>query len=241
MDISKLKRDAAMVHAALHETPDGKLVAKKSLKIIIPQRYSEGKLAIISDTIKIPAIFAMVVDDKFYATSIACAMMQITPSVTTVIKHEDDSFLVFEFEPGSIVTPNVNLVKSDAYVYYIYDEIVAKGKVPWYIDYVDYGHLFLTSEYHGNIRLGDSNAPLEIIASSTSRSPKDRTEYFRHYIQKPEQMYTERPNFVALRSILDGPTDTVSKLMGSYWDLGMTSALVNPGTESHGVEKLLKA
>lgn len=240
MDISKLERNAAAVHAALSETKD-ELVATKPVKIIIPERYASGKLASIADIIKIPGVYCIVVDDRYYAVSIACAMIEIKPTATSIVKIDDEPHYVFEFAAGSVICPNLNLVKKDSYVYYLYDEIIAKGKVPWYFDYIDTGHLFLTSHYHGDISLGDSNAPLEIIASSVSRNPKDRTQYFRHYIQSQLQMYTERPKFVALRSILDGPTDTVSKLMGSYWDLGMTSSLVNPGKESHGVEKLLKA
>jgi len=241
MDISKLTRNAAAVNAALSETQDNKLVVTKPIKIVIPERYASGKLASIADVIKIPAVFGIILEDRYYATSIACAMMEITPTVTSVVKIDDEPHYVFEFAPGSVLTPNLNLVKKDSFVYYLYDEIIAKGKVPWYFSYVDCGHLFLSSHLHGDISLGDSNAPLEIIASSISRSPKDRTQYFRHHIKSTMQMFEERPKFVALRSILDGPTDTISKLMGSYWDLGMTSSLVNPGKESHGVEKLLKA
>jgi len=240
MDIKKLKRDASKVHDALYETDSGQLIARKPCRIYLPTRYNNTKLATVANEIRIVGIYAITVDDTYYGVSLTNATMQITPSSTSIVKIEGDEFYEFSFDAGAVVTPNYNLVKDSFLVYYIYDEIVAKGHIPWYISYSDLGKLFISSVHHAGLVLGPNNTALEMIAASITRSPGDRTIYYRHALDHIENELAMPPAYVAFRSIIYGPTNTTAKLMGAYFEEGMMSALVNPAESSEGVETLLR-
>lgn len=240
MDVSKLVRNAEKVHAAISETKNGTLIAVKECKIYVPTRYAERKLAVIAYETRIVGIFGIVVEDKYYATSLANAIMQITPTSTSIVTIDEEEYYEFTFEKGAQITPNIELVKGDTFVYYIYDEIVAKGHIPWYFSYEDLGKLFTSAKYHGGITLAANNVPLEMIAAAITRQMKDRTEYFRHQIKTIDEQFKLKPAFIAFRSVIWGATNTTAKLMGSYFDDGLMSALVNPSEKAEGVESLLR-
>lgn len=236
MDIKSLKRDGNAVKTALKQI-DQSLVAAKDCKIYIPLRFSERKLAVISNEIRIVGIYAIVVGDT-YGVSSACAMMQITPSSTSIVNIQGDEYYEFSFVKGAVITPNCNLVKEDTLVYSIYDEIIAKGHVPWFLSYIDLGKLFATASYHGGLSLGPNNIPLEILAASIARSSEDRTVYYRHVVDDLYGLDTSVK--IPFRNVIYGATNTTARLMGAYFQDGMTSALVNPSETTEGVETTLR-
>lgn len=239
MNVSDLVRDSAKVHAALTQSKSGVLVATKPLKIYVPARYQERELMVIANEIRTVAIFAIVVDDKYYGVSTVNARIQLTPSWTNIVKVDDEEYYEFGFDKGAQVTPNINLVKDDLFVYKIYDEIIAKGNVPWFLSYLDLGKLFTTAKSHGGINLAANNIPLEMIAAAISRQDKDRTKFYRHALGEGKKDI--KPAFIPFRSVMYGATNTTAKLMGAYFDEGLTSALVNPSTKKEGVETLLRS
>lgn len=239
MNVSDLVRDSAKVHAALIQSKTGALVATKALKIYVPSRFLERELLTITNEIRTVAIFAIVVDDKYYGVSTVNASIQLTPSWTNVTEVDGEECYEFGFDKGATVTPNINLVKDDALVYKIYDEVIAKGNIPWFVGYLDLGKLFMTAKSHGGIHLAANNIPLEMMAASISRQSSDRTKYYRHALG--EGAKDIKPVFIPFRSVMYGATNTTAKLMGAYFDEGLTSALVNPSTKKEGIEQLLRS
>jgi len=240
MDPKKLTRDASKVHAALKELDDGSVVTTKGCKIIIPARFAEQQLAVLGNEINICGLFAIVVEDRFYGVSSAMAMMRIEPSVTNTIKIEDEDFLEFVFDPGCTVISSTELVKSDAFIYLVYSEIIAKGNVPWYMNYEDMGRLFESAPHHAGVSVGANFAVIEMIMAAISRSEKDRTKYFRHQLATKQDLDKEVPAFIPLRSVTYGASNTTAKLIGAYWEEGLTSALVNPTETVEPIEGLLR-
>lgn len=240
MDISKLIRDASKVKEALHELPSGELVCTKQVKIVIPTRFSERGLAEVGMNTYIVGIYAMIVEDKFYAVSLVNTMIAITPTSTLKIKIKGVEHYEFTFDPGQIVMPRTNLVKNDILVYKIYDEIVSKGKVPWYLGYDDLGHIFDTALSHGGANIGTSPEVTELIISIIARNGKDRTEYYRSSINSLEELKTSPPVFISLKSVPYAATNTTNKLAGSYWNEGVVSSLVTESTRVERIENLLR-
>lgn len=240
MDPKKLTRDASKVHAALKELDDGSVVTTKGCKIIIPARFAEQQLAVLGNEINICGLFAIIVEDRFYGVSSAMAMMRIEPSVTNTIKIEDEDFLEFVFDPGCTVISSTELVKSDAFIYLVYSEIIAKGNVPWYMNYEDMGRLFESAPHHAGVSVGANFAVIEMIMAAISRSEKDRTKYFRHQLATKQDLDKEVPAFIPLRSVTYGASNTTAKLIGAYWEEGLTSALVNPTETVEPIEGLLR-
>jgi hypothetical protein len=239
MEINSLVRDADRVKACLQETSSGSLIATKGCKIIIPARFSERGLAEIGLETFIIGVYAMIVEDKYYAVSLINMMIRITPTSTLKIKIKGVEYYEFTFDPGQIVMPRTNLVRNDILVYKIYDEIVSKGKVPWYLGYEDLGHIFDTALSHGGANIGTDAEVTELIISIISRNSKDRTQYYRSSINSIEDLKTNPPVFISLKSVPYAATNTTNKLAGSYWSEGVVSALVSPSDRVERVESLL--
>lgn len=236
MDFNKLTRNADAVKQSLKQVGES-LIANKECRIYLPFRFSERKLAIVAGEIRIVGIYAIVVDDV-YAVSSACAMIQITPSSTSIVSFDGSEYYEFTFVKGAVIIPNCNLVKEDTLVYNIYDEIIAKGHIPWYLSYMDLGKLFITSQFHGGLSLGPTNIPLEILAASIARSKDDRTLYYRHTIDTLEGKDSSVK--IPFRNVIFGATNTTARLTGAYFEDGLTSTLVNPSETTEGIETILR-
>ena len=237
MNVSQLKRDKARVHGALEEVGE-RLVAKRDLAIHIPRSYASGQLGSIESTVRCVGFFAVVVDG-YYAVSNVCAIVTLTPSEINVVKIEDADYLILKFNAGDTVMPLLDLVRTAPLVFNIYDEIVAKGKTPWYLDYVDLGSIFDTAQHHANMNLNADRSILEMMTAARGRNPDDRTKYYRNMIQTSDDLSKYKPDMIPLRSVAFGATSTTSKLLGSYMNEGLTSALVNPTERLEKVEELL--
>lgn len=240
MNPKLLTRDSSKVHACLKELEDGTLVALKECKIYIPARFVERQLAFLGTESVISGIFAITVGDAFYGVSLAVAMMRIEPSSTNYIKVLDEDYVEFIFEAGSVVISNLNLVKNDMLVYRVYTEIIASGHVPWFLSYEDMGRIFESTSKHAGVTVGANHAIVEMIVSSISRNPNDLTKFFRHELNTAAELKSKVPEFIPLRSVTYGASNTTAKLVGAYWDEGLTSALVNPADTVEPIEGLLR-
>jgi hypothetical protein len=241
MDVSKLIRDPKRVQAYLEELPDGSLVCKKPVKIYIPARFEERALAQIGIDTYIVGVYAIVVEDTYYGVSLVNAMLPIEPTSTLKIQIEGDDYYEFSFDAGSVVCPSVDLVKNDVLVYKIYDEIISKGRVPWYLGYLELAKIFDTAKYHAGANIGANQEVTELIISMIARDEKDRNKNYRTTITALDQLQTNRPAFIPLRSVQFAATNTTNKLAGSYFSDALVSALVNPSDRVERIESLLRA
>lgn len=239
MNFNALIRDPARVQTAIKETPDGRLIAVKECKIYIPLRFSERGLAEIGVENYIIGIYAIVTEDKYLGVSLVNGMMEIEPSVNLKIKIDGTDYYEFTFMPGSTICSNINLVKNDILVYKIYDEIISKGRVPWYLSYEDLGNIFGTAKYHANANLGDNPEVTELIISLIARSKQDRTKYYRSTVHDRQEMLSNPPAYIPLKSVIYAASNTTNKLAGSYFSEGVVSALVSPSERSEKIEAIL--
>lgn len=241
MDVTQLRRNAAAVKAVIAETEDGRLVVTKACNLYTPARFVEKGLAHIGNETYVVGIYGLVIEETGeYAVSLANAMMGIDPSWSNIVNIEGSDYIEFHFEPGQTLCTNVNLIKNDILVYHIYNEIIAKGHIPWYMNYLDMGKLFDSALYHGGLNLRASPATLQMIAAVISRDIQDRTKYYRQTVTSLDQAIRVRPAFIPFRNIAYGATSTTAKLIGAYFEEGLTSALINPSTRLEKVESLLR-
>ena len=239
MDPKKLVRDPAKVHADLVVLPDRRLVTKKGCKIYIPSRFAERDLATIGIDTYIVGIYAITVDDTYYGVSMVNAMCRIEPTSTMRILVNEEEYIEFTFEAGSTVMSSIDLVKNDTLVYKIYDEIISKGRVPWYLGYHELGKIFDTSKYHAGANIGTNHEVTELLVSMITRDAKDRHQYYRKKAVSDDYMAKNPPAFIALRSVTYAATNTLNRIAGSYMNEGMVSALVSPTERVERIESLL--
>lgn len=238
-DLNNLVRNPDKVKSTLVEDGD-QLITKTGCKIYIPTRWTDKHLAVVGKETRIVAVYAMVVDDKYYSVSSAVATMPITPSRTSIVMMGEEECYEFLFDKGSVICPNLNLVRVSTLAYYLYDEVIAKAHVPWYMDYADVLRLLSTAKMHGDITLAANNVPMELLAATIARQQKDITKYFRHLVPTEKQALVFKPDYSPLGNVLTGATNTTAKLMGNYLDDGITSALINPTSQIDIVETLFR-
>lgn len=240
MDRSQWARNPGKVHSALSTQPDGSVLAIRDVKVYIPVRFTEKELATVGAEVYTVAIFAMVVDDKYMAVSTVNAMIRLKPSAIATVKFDGDSYLELSFPAGSVVIADTKVLRQDSLPYMIFDELISKGRVPWYINYEDLAKLFDTAESHAGVGFDRVHSILEMFAAAISRDPENRTRFYRHVYDEVNGAPVSLPAHIAFRSITHGASNTTSRLMGSYFNEGMTSALVHPSESNEAIEDLLR-
>lgn len=238
MPYSKLKRNGDLIKSSIAQSGQ-QLLARKDLKIVIPYRYIQGKLATVGNHVSVLAVFGIIVDDS-YGISNVCSLMTLTPSSTTVVTYDGEEYFEFGFDKGSVICPNINLVVDDKNAYNVYNEFIAKGRVPWFMSYEDFGKILTTAHNYAGINLSGTNAPLELIITSIARDSKNLYTYYRNIIKNTNEQFTNPPGYVPFKSVSYGATNTAGKIMGSYFDEGLTSALTAPEGGPEGVEVHLR-
>lgn len=241
MNVKSLIRNPAAIHNSLVETPDGRLLTKTGCKIHIPARYAERGLADVGVENFILGLYAMIVDDTYYAVSTVCAFIKVDPTSVTRIKVNSDDYYELYFEAGSTVFPSLDLVKRDTLVYNIYDELFSKGYIPWYFGYNDLGRVFDTAKKHAGTNIGSNKEVTELIVSLVSRDAKDKTKYYRTAVNTLADLEKNLPEFIALRDVTYAATNTTNRLGGSYAAVGIVASLNNPSDRTERIESLLRA
>lgn len=234
-----LTRDPDYVYKNLAFTEDGGVVCKQPCKIHIPQRYLDRHLASITMDTYIVGIFGLMMGDH-YAVMFVDAMVEINPSNTETIKIGDTEYLEFSFDKGTRFIETLDLIMNDTLTYYIYNEFVAAGKIPWYITYLDFPYIFESAKHHAGINLGNPRV-LEFLISTIARNPENMKELYRHVLKNAEMVLVKPPAYVPFRSVIWNTSNTVSKLIGGYFSDSISSALVNHSDKVERIESLLRA
>lgn len=235
----KYTKDAARIKSALAKTSDGRVVARGKVKILSPTRYADKNLSTVGLDVHILGIFAWVVDDQYYAVSLINAMVPIAPTETNRVRIDGEEFFEFCFEDGDTVIKSVDLVCTDTLTYHIYNTIFAQGNIPWYLGYEELRQIFNTAKKHADANVGTQQEVTALIVSRIARSRQDRTRDYRTVVQKPSDLVTNPPAFIPLMSVRLGATNTLTKLGGSYFSQGLTSALLHPSERPERIESLL--
>lgn len=238
---SKLIRDASVVNKALKEMPDGGMVAAEQCRIQIPVRWNDRFLASVGAETFVLGIMAIIVNDTHYAVSNVCAQFRLNPDRVSRVMVEDEEYYDFYFEKGSKIFESINLLKQDTLVYYLFDEIITKGNIPWYMTYDDLGKMLDSTVYYTDTHLAENCEMNELIISLIARDSQDRTKYYRTAIEDQEYVSKAPPEYVALSSVVYSASNTLNKIAGSYMSEGIVSALVSPSTDISRIESLLRS
>lgn len=238
MDVRKLIRDPSKVLPTLVEQEDNSLVTIKGCRIYIPSRFAERGLASIGAEIYITGICAIAVGE-YYGVMMVNAMMRIDPTEINRLTVDSDEYLEFVFQPGSTVITNLNLAKTETLTYRIYDEIIAKARVPWYITYFDLARIFDTAQEHAGANIGTNKEVTELLISIIARTRKERTKYYRQGIGSKEEIMTNPPYYASLKDVSLSATNAVNKLGGGYFRDGVVSAINSPSTRVERLEEIL--
>jgi hypothetical protein len=167
------------------------------------------------------------------------ARCRIDPSSTVRVLINGDEYYEFTFDPGATVMASTDLVRVDTLVYNIYNEIFAKGRIPWYLGYRELAKIYDTAKKHAGANIGANQEVTELLVSIIARNPHNRQQYYRQYAKTHEAL-AELPAYIPLRSVSFAATNTLNKITGSYARDGLISALVTPTERVERIEELLR-
>lgn len=235
-DFSKMKRDRDLWKQIFQKTNSGQIVAKAPCQIVVPSRYFEVGLGTIAEYVECLGVFGLVSGDVF-APSIALAIMPFSPDSVSKFIIEDVEYTVLNFDKGSTICPNYNLVKSDTLLYYI-DEWFYKGAhIPHFFDQNDAGRLMRDLEYYTGVKVTRNNRPWELVSSYITRSGVNPRQLFRLVGDKK----LVKPIYVPLDSVAFSAAGTLSKLSGAYMDDGLLSAALHKSNEISKIENVVRS
>jgi hypothetical protein len=215
-------------------------ITKKDAIIHVPVRFAEVGLAELSGRTYVFGLIPIIdAASGEYGVLNACTMVELSPSkvLKTVVK--DEEYYELHFYAGGVVITDMNCVKKDTLPYSIIDEVIFKGKVPWYVDYVDLGKIYDTARIYANSNVGESSETVEFIASLMYRSEANRTVYAREIMKGYDEH--DKMAYIPLKSVIYAANNTLNKLTGSYFKDGVNSAIVNPTKKVEAIESILRA
>lgn len=237
MDFSALKHDIGVVGSAFKELEDNSLVAMREARIYFPARFTEQHLATVEVETHCIGHFAIVVDGCYSCYSVN-AMIRLDPAEVNKVVWEDEEYYELVFFPGSIVIPNLLLAKVDTNVYHIYNGILSKGRIPWYLSYENLMKIFMTAPEFAGANIGEEHEVIEMLVSLIARNPENPTEYFRSNYGKEGS--AAKPQYISFKSVEYAATNTTNKLGGANFARGVVAALVDPSTSLERIETSLR-
>lgn len=225
--------DPDRVEQAL-KTAGESIVAVKQVSIMIPARYVQRGLALFEDEISIVGYCAFIVDGNYYATSLNPAPFKTEPSSVMERIIDDVPQLELIYEPGALVISNVNVMMVDSLPYRIFDEFIAKGRLPWFIRERDTAVLFKNSKRLCGVELGANPAIFSIVSTNIYRDAENPQTFYR------QSAKIEDPVIIPLRSTTGGGTNTMARMLGNYFEENMTGAIVYPSDRLEPGDRILR-
>lgn len=238
--MSQVVRDKKACLNRLVKAKDGSVLTREHCRIQVPQRWFDIKLGSITDITTVYGFFPIIFDDDKYTVMNICAMMDITPSRTTTVTINEESYYEFHFDANTQVIRTLTLVKVDTLTYNVFDEFIMKSKVPWWGSIDDLCSLFDSAQKHAGSFIGKVPQSTEFLVGVIARRIEERSKFLRQTAKNLEDYNIDKIEFVPLLSVLYSVNNTVSKLSGAYFNDGVVSAIVNPSTKTSKVEKILR-
>ena len=238
LDFSKLKHNPDKIKK-LFVTKGNVIRVTADVEVIFPIRYIARTLAEISTSVSVISMYLIKDSDNNYAVTIAPIMMVLEPSNVGDVVVGNTLNKVLTFREGQIFTNNNNAVRDSSFMDTIYDEFFTNGKTPWYYSTDQLADLLVEAKKYTGSNLGNNSLGMEIVAAIVTRDPKNPKVQHR-YIRKGRD---DNHNFttVGLRDITDGINNTMGKLVGNYFTVGETSALVTKENKPTRISAIIRA
>ena len=239
MNVSSLVRDPSLAGKHFVTTKEGALMTNKACSIMIPKRFVEVKLATVGSENKTVGICAWIVGNAYFIT-MTNAFIPLSPASVSEVDVDGDTYVQYHFDANSVVSRSLDLVKNSGIVYHIFTEIIAKARVPWYINYLDRCKVFDSAPKHAGTNITEQSEVTELIVAHNTRDKADRSKYFRHQIKTVKDL-TEKPQVpTSIRTIEYSASSTLTRIAGSYMGRGIQAALNNPSERVETVEEYLR-
>lgn len=207
--------------------------------VMIPKRYVEVKLATVGSENKTVGICAWIIGNRYFITK-TNAFIPLLPMSITETDVDGDTYVLYHFDANTIVSPNLDLVKNSGIVFHIFTEIIAKARVPWFINYLDRCQIFDSAPKHAGTGITKQSEVTELIVAHNTRLESDRKTIFRHAVLKQNDLTEKKQVSTSIRTVEYSTSSTLTSIAGSYQDRGFIRALNNPSERVEKMEQYLR-
>lgn len=205
-----------------------------TLEVRVPARFAVYGLLDIGNTVTTLAIADLIINDQYQTGLVLMAKIEMEVSDMSTLTIGGVPYMVFHLKGGDRFIKHTEVIKNSGIVYAVFTEFLARGKIIYTINYDNITHLFDQIKHMNDSNLGVDHAVFEMIYSYLWRSTQNRSVQYRH------TPMTDGGTMISLRNVADATSTTTSKLAGSYFDVGLTSALIYPNDQPGTVEEMLR-
>jgi len=207
----------------------------EDLNVLVPKRYSVYNLLIVEDTVRTLGIVGLEIDNRYSAALLLLSEIEMAPSEVTEVTIEDKQYLKLNFKKEDVFLVSTKEIQNSSITYSIFVEFITRGKLPYFLSYKNIAYLFDSALTMTSTNLDMDHVIFEIVYAHLHRDKDDITKFYRNTdMKKP-------PQSIPLRSVNFGPTSTTAKLLGSYFDDGLTATLISHSDTRHDIEDYLRS
>ena len=215
---------------------DGSVIfTGETLELRIPRKFEKHGSLIISDVVTTLGSFDMIINDEYHAAMNILNLITITPSDIGYKTIGSVEYVLLYLVHGQTFIANTKVIQDSHVVYVLWTEYVTNGGWPYWMTYASALKLFEHVKELTGGGIGVSRSVFEGIITQMARDQDNiQTPYRLTDMAKPMKM-------VALKSISQATSGTVSKINGSYFsDDGLTSALRYQVDQNQPFEDILR-
>jgi len=232
-NFSKYKRNPAKVQSKLYRKGET-VYAKEDLRILLPDRYNNAKLATFGVTIDTILIFAIITDDGFYGVLNRPTRVAISPEEIEKVDIGGKIYNLIHIHKDSPVIMSETVITDANIVHNVLEEFYTRGNMPVFMDYDDVVDIFIYSQSYARSKLAPEITRFEILASLIARDQNDKTKEYRYTdMKKP-------PTYIGILDVFFAFDDTFSKVAGGYFRRGLATAIVKKSNKIPPSEEVLR-
>lgn len=204
------------------------------MEIYISKRFEKYGCLSVLENVQTLALFKIVINDTEEIGYYLPAIITMVPSEHTTHNEGNQSYVKLTFNEGDLFMKDSRVVMNQFIGYVIFYELVVVGKKPDFLTYDDMALLFKKVEDITGINFRTNQVVYETIFSHLFRDNENIMLPFRLTNMKSE------PVMVPLRSVAHAATSTSGKIIGSFFDDAINSAIVNQSENNSVIEDLLR-
>ena len=205
-----------------------------SLQVRIPKRFQSYRMLEITDVIKALGVMDLIINDKYQCSMNILGRITIIPSRYEEIVIKDVPYLVAHLEHGDIFINDTNIAQEASVMYAVFCEFVTRGHPLYTLTYEEFALVFDRVKQFVGRGLGVERSVFELIIAHISRDKKDLFKQYRHTDLK------NPPVYIDLNNVSLAPTTTSSRMVGAYFEDGLTAALITTAKDKAPFEEIMR-
>lgn len=203
------------------------------LIIRIPEHYTMLGYLVIAGVVHVLGIFPMNVDGVDCGLQIP-GVIDVDPSDIRTETINDKKYTILELHKGDRIMCTSSVIKDGKLHYAMWKEFIGGGKMPEYLDYDATACLFDDCKKITGKGIDVNHAVIEIVYAHIYRDRDDLTKLYRL------TPMTKPPVNIKLNQPAYATNSTHARIIGSYAEQGMNTALIHQNAENVEIEDIFR-